>query len=226
MVARRRWGPVLALLFLVLGGVGSEATTGDRGYGEEDGERDAAMRRRRLDHDHHLYRLPGGINVGSVSVPWQPSNQCVKLTWQDLISSTHKVRDFDGHMEQLREDEAAQKETMARGLFREVLPKGGLMKMAFATPVYRVNLTAFVDGLDVEKFNANLEAVIWNHYQQVWERERERLEREGGNEGRKEYNNKWTAVHAASVSNQMAISSLPSFLPSPLASFPPSFLRY
>ena len=36
MVARRRymyeWGLVLALLSLVLGGVGSEATTGDRGY--------------------------------------------------------------------------------------------------------------------------------------------------------------------------------------------------
>jgi hypothetical protein len=47
------------------------------------------------------------------------------------------------------------------------------MKMAFATPVYRVNLTAFVDGLDVEKFNANLEAVIWNHYQQVCGGERE-----------------------------------------------------
>ena len=164
MVARRRWGPVLALLSLHM-----EATTGERGYGKEDRERDAAMRRRRrrLDQDHRLYRLPGGIDVGSVSVPWQPSNQCVKLTWNDLISNTHKVRDFDGHMEQLREDEAAQKETMARGLFREVLPKGGLMKMAFATPVYRVNLTAFVDGLDVERFNANLEAVIWNHYQQV-----------------------------------------------------------
>ena len=87
-------------------------------------------RRRRLDQDHHIYRLPGGIDVGSVSVPWQPSNQCVKLTWNDLISNTHKVRDFDGHMEQLREDEAAQKEACphpnpSRPTLRVVLPLFG-----------------------------------------------------------------------------------------------------
>ena len=187
------------------------------------------------------YRHPsGGVDVGDVCVKWQPSDMCVKLTWADLITQTHKVRDFDGIFEGLVHDLAKQRADEAKGLYRDVLPAGGLMKvdipagvgavgcaklwdtqhftcgftcaytrmrayaharicscsshgqpilccydftlngttscnmlrhlrpqMAFATPVFRVNVSSFVDRLDLPRFNDNLESIIWNHYQQV-----------------------------------------------------------
>ena len=113
------------------------------------------------------HRPRGGVDVGDVSVPWQRSDVCLRLTWKDLISPQHQVRDFEGTMEDLKEDMKEKREQEAKGLFREELPAGGLMKMAFATPVFRVNVSTFVDGIDVGDFNDHLESIIWNHYQQV-----------------------------------------------------------
>jgi hypothetical protein len=60
------------------------------------------------------------------------------------------------------------------GLSRDVLPPGGLMKMAWVTPILRLNASTMFPNVDVEKLNADLFSITNNLY--------EKLERQWGDE--------------------------------------------
>ena len=82
-------------------------------------------------------------------------------------SLTYAVGDedwFDG-VDLSIEDLTAQSETdvfkaEARGLYREELPPGGLMRMAWATPVLRINASSFFPNINVGKLNAKLDEIV------------------------------------------------------------------
>ena len=58
----------------------------------------------------------------------------------------------EGHMETVKHE--------ARGLYRDVLPPGGLMKMAWATPILRLNVSSFFPNVDAAVLNAKLAAIV------------------------------------------------------------------
>ena len=69
----------------------------------------------------------------------------------------------EGHTETVKHE--------ARGLYRDVLPPGGLMKMAWATPILRLNVSSFFPNVDAAVLNAKLAAIVDGIYdgcEHVW----------------------------------------------------------
>eukprot|EP00947_MAST-08B_sp_MAST-8B-sp1_P001017 g1017.t1 len=66
-------------------------------------------------------------------------------------------------------------EEQARGLYRDVLPAGGLMKMAWATPVLRLNVSSFFPNVNSKKLNARLSEIIETVFDKFKAAHREKL---------------------------------------------------
>eukprot|EP00947_MAST-08B_sp_MAST-8B-sp1_P000511 g511.t1 len=98
-----------------------------------------------------------------------PADVCIKSSWEDMVLTPkqYTLRDFGNKMKEVVQGVQADKFHKARGLHKERLPAGGLMKMAWAGPVIRLNVARFFDGVDLETFNDRLEAIILNHWERL-----------------------------------------------------------